>query len=97
MEVIKKNFFVIVFLMILGFSCNSKGDENFQDFKKVKLGMSIDEVLNTMSNEAKNIEVAYWSDSLLVERYESGFGASDDFMIIYSVTDTVVVEVNWGD
>ena len=82
---------------IILFGCNTEGEQNFEDLKKVELGMERSMVDTIMGNPPINSETANWSDSLFVESYESGFGASDYYKIIYSKKDSVVVDVGWGD
>jgi hypothetical protein len=86
-----------IILIVIVTGCGSKADQNFADLKIIRDRMKISEVHSIMKNDPINFEQAYWSDSLLVENYESGFGASDDYKIVYSKKDTTVVRIEWGD
>jgi hypothetical protein len=88
----------LIFMGALIISCASEsGEQNFEDLKKVQQGMKITQVHEIMKNPALSIEDARWSDSLIVEEYESSFGASDYYKIIYLKVDSTVVEIQWGD
>jgi hypothetical protein len=86
----------IIWVLLLGCT-NTNGELNFEDLKNIKVGMTIDKVHLIMTNDPIALEEAYWSDSILVERYESGFAASDDYRIIYNKADSTVKEIYWGD
>jgi hypothetical protein len=89
---------VMILISALVMSCsNENGEQNFEDLKNVHRGMKMDQVHAVMENSPTNTEGAYWSDSLVVEEYESAFGASDHYKVIYSKIDSTVVEVQWGD
>lgn len=89
---------IVVFMATSVASCtNGNGEQNFEDLKKVQQGMTIDEVHAVMENVPIRTGVAHWSDSLIYEEYESAFGASDHYKVIYSRLDSAVVQVQWGD
>lgn len=94
----KQKIFLIAVVIGLMISCtNPKGEENFEHLQNIKIGMEMNEVHSIMPNTPVNLKQAYWSDTLLVESYESGFGASDYYKIIYFKKDSVVFEIKWGD
>lgn len=64
---------------------------------KITKGMSFDSVNVVMKNKPREIKTAFWNDSLFVQYYDSGFGASDDFKIIFSKKDSIVVDIEYGD
>ena len=84
-------------ILIVNLSCDSKPDQNFKDLQKVEIGMTLYETSSIMRNQPKSKETAYWNKDLYVHYYDSGFGASDDFMIVYSKKDSLVVEIGYGD
>lgn len=84
-----------MFLFILG--CNHGGYKNYNDLLKVKTGMSYNEVDFIMTNSPIKVAPAFWNDSLFVQYYEPGFGASDDYKVIFSIKDSIVVDVEYGD
>lgn len=95
----KQSMFILLTLFLtVFFGCSSsEGDENFEQLQEIEKGMSILQVHSIMTNDQISLEEAYWSDTLLIESYESGFGSSDYYKIIYSKKDSSVVEVFWGD
>ena len=92
-----RNIIQFIILLFLLFSCSSKGSENFDDLSKIEIGMDINSAHQAMRNEPVDIDVAYWDNNLLVERYESGIAASDYYSIVYQKSDSSVVEIGWGD
>jgi hypothetical protein len=88
---------IYVFCLCFLFSCSSKSDENFEDLKKIKPKMSFIEVRKIMRNKESSVENAYYDDKLLIVRYDSGMGASDDFKIILSKKDSLVISIEFGD
>jgi|GEM_PF-3439901 len=79
----KQKISLIALVIGLMISCtNSKGEENFKHLQNIKIGMEMNEVHSIMPNTPVNLKQAYWSDTLLVESFESGFGASDYYKII---------------
>lgn len=94
----KQKISLIVVVIGLMIRCtNPRGEENFEQLKIIKIGMEMNKVHSIMPNTPISLKQSYWSDTLLVESYESGFGASDYYKIIYSKKDSVVVEIKWGD
>lgn len=83
------------FLLILG--CNNSGYKNYDDLLEVKTGMSYNEVDIIMTNRPIKVVPAFWNDSLFVQYYEPGFGASDDYKVVFSIKDSTVVDVEYGD
>ena len=79
------------------FSCNGKEDKTYDDLLKIKKGMSLSEVDTIMRNNPREIKSAFWNDSLFVQYYDSGVGASDDFKIILNKKDSIVVDIEFGD
>lgn len=59
--------------------------------------MTIQQVDSIMKYEPNLIEEAFWDKSQFVYYYESGFGSSDDFKIIFSKTDSIVTNIKYGD
>ena len=82
MRMIRPAIVVAVVTGTILFGCNTEGEQNFEDLKKVELGMERSMVDTIMRNPSINSETANWSDSLFVETYESGFGASEYYKII---------------
>lgn len=98
MTKLTNSILIIIFMNVCVLSCtNEDGEQNFEDLKKLQHGMKMDQVHAVMKNSPIATEDAHWSDSLLVEEYESAFGASDYYKIIYSKVDSAVVEIQWGD
>ncbi|HEX8577641.1 MAG TPA: hypothetical protein VF677_15245 [Flavobacterium sp.] len=87
----------IIICLILLTSCNSKGDENYNSLLKIKKGMHHQTVCGIMKNKPRETETAFWNDSLFVNYYDSGIGASDDFKIVFNKKDSLVVDVEYGD
>ena len=83
--------------LILTIGCRSKGSENYNSLLKVKKGMNYDSVNIIMKNKAREVKTAFWNDTLFVQYYDSGFGASDDFKIIFNGKDSIVVDIEYGD
>jgi hypothetical protein len=93
-----KKHLLLVLLVISLISCFSKkGAVNTSNLERVKIGMSLIEVHQVMTVGPISSEKAYWSDSLFLESYESEFGMSDHHRIIYSMKDSIVVEISFGD
>jgi hypothetical protein len=88
---------IFLFIMFAYLSCSNKPNENFEDISKIQIGMSYKEVQKIMRNNYKDRISASYSDTLFIDRYEPGFGASDYFGIVYSEKDSIVVEINLGD
>jgi len=97
MEAIKRNVFWIILIVFAVGCVSGESGQNFEDLSKIEKGMTIKEVGVIMRNDPMHLKVAHWSDSLLVESYESPAAASDDYKIIYQLLDSTVVEVRWGD
>ncbi|HEU4495601.1 MAG TPA: hypothetical protein VFR70_00975 [Flavobacterium sp.] len=91
----KKIMIFISVILIIG--CNSKSSENYESLLKIKKGMSHDSVNSIMKNKPREIKTAFWNDTLFVNYYDSGFGASDDFKIVFNKKDSTVVDVEYGD
>jgi len=88
-------YFSLVSLILFFVSCESS--ENFENLKKVKVGMPYRDAVKIMENEPISIEDAFWNDSLFVAYYDSPVAASDNYGIIYSKRDSIVVGIEWGD
>lgn len=88
-------YFSLVSLILFFVSCESS--ENFENLKKVKVGMPYRDAIKIMENEPISIEDAFWNDSLFVAYYYSPVAASDNYGIIYSKKDSTVVGIEWGD
>lgn len=84
-------------LLFLLISCKSKEEENWDDLQKIKVGMTYNHVNVIMRHAPKSVEVAFWNDSLFVCYYDSAFGSSDDYRIVFSKKDSTVVEIGYGD
>lgn len=88
---------LIILIVIFILSCNSKEDKTYDDLLKIKKGMCLSSVDSIMRNNPKEIKSAFWDNSLFVQYYDSGVGASDDFKIILSKKDSLVVDIEYGD
>lgn len=76
--------------------CFKSGQELY-GFKKIRKGMLNTQVDSIMTDSPKLIKEAFWDKNLYVNYYDSGFGASDDFKIIFSKKDSLVVNIEYGD
>ena len=88
---------LIILIVIFILSCNSKEDETYDDLLKIRKGMRLGRVDSIMRNKPREIKSAFWDNSLFVQYYDSGVGASDDFKIILSKKDSLVVDIEYGD
>jgi hypothetical protein len=94
----KKEYLLFTLLALSQISCSSKnGALNTANLERVKIGMSLREVHQIMPVDPISSEKTYWSDSLFLESYESEFGKSDYHKIVYSIKDSLVVEVSFAD
>lgn len=78
-------------------SCNSTGDDNYENIIKVKKGMKKNTVDSIMQHNPKLSETAFWNDSLFVQYYDAPMGASDDLGIVFNKKDSIVVDIRYGD
>ncbi|MBC9796889.1 hypothetical protein [Sinomicrobium weinanense] len=92
-----KNLIILSIIILFFSACASKADKNFTDLKKNRKGMSNTQVDLIMTNSPKLIKEAFWDKNLYVNYYDSGFGTSDDFKIIFSKKDSLVVSIEYGD
>lgn len=92
-----KKLFVLFSIFVFFYSCVSKADTNFENLKKIEKGMTIQQVDSIMIYKPNLREEAFWDKSKFVYYYESGFGSSDDFKIIFSKTDSIVTNIECGD
>ena len=90
-----KKLLILIVIFIL--SCNSKEDETYDDLLKIRKGMRLGRVDSIMRNKPREIKSAFWDNSLFVQYYDSGVGASDDFKIVLSKKDSLVVDIEYGD
>ena len=90
-----KKLMILIVIFIL--SCNSKEDETYDDLLKIRRGMRLGRVDSIMRNKPREIKSAFWDNSLFVQYYDSGVGASDDFKIVLSKKDSLVVDIEYGD
>ena len=90
-----KKLMILIVIFIL--SCNSKEDETYDDLLKIRKGMRLGRVDSIMRNKPREIKSAFWDNSLFVQYYDSGVGASDDFKIVLSKKDSLVVDIEYGD
>jgi len=63
----------------------------------VNKGMTVKDVHKVLAIAPISTEKAYWNDSLFIENYESDFGASDHHKVIYSISDSTVTRVVYGN
>ena len=95
--------------MILELSCGRDSNENYDDLKEIRIGMSIYEVRSIMRNQPKRSWeqrinlikgeeiVEYGYDTLYVLSYQSMPGSSADYTICFSREDSTVVEIGFGE
>ena len=97
-KLMKNKMGILAVFLAVFFGCSSlEGEENFKQLQKIEKGMALNKVRSIMSNDPIILEKAYWSDTLFVESYESPFGTSDTYKIIYSQKDSLVVGIKLGD
>lgn len=92
-----KNIICFFLISLFGISCNINSSNNYEDLKKIEIGMSIIEVDKIMRNNPIKLDRAIYNDSKIIEYYESPMAASDYFQIVYSSNDSIVVEIYFGD
>ncbi|MGG5577562.1 hypothetical protein ACPDHL_09495 [Myroides sp. C15-4] len=92
----KQRIYIFIIVFGLFFNC-SKVVQNYNDLVKVKIGMHYREVNSIMNNKPLKVENAFWNDSLFIQNYESPSSASDDYKIVFTKKDSIVVEINYGD
>ena len=92
-----RKILILIGFTVLLYSCLSEANRNFNNLKKVEIGMTMHQVDSIMKNKPKTIEKAFWDDNLFVYYYNSGFGASDDFSIVFSKRDSLVTSIGFGD
>ena len=93
---------IIILLVIVGFSsCDiseKKAKQNYENLKKVKIGMTMDTVVKIMGDPDTIIIDPYKSqDRYYRYLYQSEFGMSDNFYVFFSKEDSLVFSINYGD
>ena len=91
----KVTMFIFVISMLLVFS-SCEGQKNSREIKKIKKGMTFDEVKNIMGNNYDVIDDYF--DSLVFQQiYTSELLNSDKYRIYYLKADSVVIDIGYGD
>jgi len=89
--------YVIIFSLLFISCIRTSESQNFEGLQKVKIGMNFKEANGIMVNTPKKIDTTYWNDSLFIHYYDSPAAASDDYGIVFSKKDSIVVEILLGD
>lgn len=81
------------------FSCGNKEKKaktNYENLKRISLGMHEKEVIKIMGMPMKREGVILREDRTYELFYDAPFGMSDNIIIIFSLEDSLVVGVNDG-
>ena len=93
-----RKLLIIITCCIL-FSCGEiekKATRNHKNLHKISIGMPEKEVLKIMGTPKKREGVVLREDKQYQLIYDSSFGMSDNIIIIFSVSDSLVVGINDG-
>ncbi|PZD78983.1 hypothetical protein [Mesonia sp. K7] len=90
-----KLFFI--FLIPLLFSCSNTAIENFEDLKKIEIGMSLETAKSKMRHQPEKVETAVWDSTKYVYYYKSPAFAADYYKIIVSKKDSLVSGIDYGE
>ena len=87
---------IMAFLIILFSGCSeSQESKNYENFKKIKLEMDYNEVINIMGSPMNSAQLN--NDTLRFSiAYSSVSGSSDDYYIFFSKRDSIVVAIGDG-
>ena len=90
---------VFIFLWILFFyGCTDKEtQQNFQDIHKINKKMHFQEAIKIMRNPPIKIWNNPSKNVFFYDYKNNTFGGSSDFSIIFSMRDSLVIEINYGD
>ncbi len=91
----KKIYLLIVLCIIAG--CGNQSTKNFNELKRLRIGMSFEKVNKIMSSEPVKIEDASWSKDFFVSSYQSPMFAADYYKVIFRKTDSIVVKINLAE
>lgn len=93
---VKKKLAIFVCLIVLVVFTIAYQDEHDRNIKKVKLSMTTEEVIKIMGNPIK-IDSRYSARGTFSYCYlNSHFLAADNYFVFFSVTDSLVVYINYG-
>ncbi|WP_223577822.1 hypothetical protein [Sphingobacterium sp. GVS05A] len=85
---------LLLMVMVLGCSEN-QGDRNYDNLKKIELGMHYDKVVDIMGGATDSID--FEGDTLRFNlKYKSAVGSSDDYFIFFSKKDNLVIAIGDG-
>ena len=95
-------------IILVTFSCSLTGDENYDDVKRIRLGMTKQEVDGIMRNPPRYSEQARLNlvvDNEIIEfgyyevhryDYQPPVGSSGDISIFVNRTDSIVQYIDYG-